>query len=51
MDLDYQMREREGMSLKGEPYLHKSLKPLDEVYLQEDQIDMFENECEGHCGL
>ena len=38
-----------GMS---EPvYLHQSLKPIDEVDLQEDQIDMFENECEGHCGI
>ena len=49
--LDYKMREREDISLKGIPYLHKSLKPLDEVYLQENQIDMFDNECEGHCGL
>jgi hypothetical protein len=38
-----------GMS---EPvYLHQSLKPLEEVDLQEDQIDMFNDECEGHCGL
>ena len=38
-----------GMS---EPiYLHKSLKPIDEAELDENQIDMFGNECEGHCGL
>ena len=38
-----------GMS---EPiYLHPSLKPIDEADLGENQIDMFENECEGHCGL
>ena len=49
--LDYKMREREDISLKGIPYLHKSLKPLDEVYLQENQMDMFDNECEGHCGI
>ena len=45
------MREREDISLKGIPYLHRSLKPLDEVYLQEDQGNLFENECEGHCGI
>ena len=38
-----------GMS---EPvYLHQSLVPLEEVDLNEDQTDLFENECEGHCGL
>jgi len=38
-----------GMS---EPvFLHPSLKPIDEAPLGEDQIDMFDNECEGHCGL
>lgn len=38
---------------KGEAYLHRSGKPLDEVYFQEDQmdIDMFINECEGMCGV
>ena len=38
-----------GMS---EPiYLHPSLKPIDEAELDENQLDMFGNECEGHCGL
>ena len=33
-------------------YLHRSMKPLEEVvFKHEDQIDMFGNECEGHCGL
>jgi hypothetical protein len=32
-------------------FLHQSLLPLDEVDFNENQIDMFENECEGHCGL
>ena len=33
-------------------YLHKSMKPLNEViFKHEDQVDMFGNECEGHCGL
>ena len=38
-----------GMSEKV--YLHQSLKPLDEVDLNENQIDMFNDECEGHCGI
>ncbi|MFC4768718.1 hypothetical protein [Effusibacillus consociatus] len=38
---------------KGEAYLHRSGKPLDEVDLQEDQLelDLFVNECEGMCGV
>jgi len=32
-------------------YLHQSLQPLEEVDFNEDQIDLFDNECEGHCGL
>lgn len=41
--------------LKQRLYLHRSLKPLDEVDLRtpEDfgQVDMFAEECEGMCGL
>ncbi len=41
--------------MKEQQYLHRSLKPLDEVDFRslEDmgQINMFENECEGMCGL
>jgi len=40
---------------KGDAYLHRSCKPLDEVDLNEDQMDMFDdqflNECSGHCGV
>jgi 3'-phosphoadenosine 5'-phosphosulfate sulfotransferase (PAPS reductase)/FAD synthetase len=34
-------------------YLHKSLKPLDEIDFSEDksQLDMFQMECEGMCGV
>ena len=34
-----------------ERFLHRSLMPIDEAYLGEDQVNMFENECEGYCGL
>lgn len=34
-------------------YVHRSCQPLDEVVLGDDprQINMFENECEGMCGV
>ena len=32
-------------------YLHRSCKPLDECNLDEDQMDLFDLECEGGCGL
>jgi len=39
--------------LRGEPFLHASLKPLDEVDLNSGlaQIEMFGNDCTGHCGV
>jgi hypothetical protein len=38
---------------KGKAFLHRSCKPLDQVNLNEDQmeIDWFQNECEGMCGV
>ena len=46
---------KDGRLLKGEEYLHASLKPLDEVDLDtaEDrgQLNFFVNECEGMCGV
>jgi hypothetical protein len=39
------------VSLINKVFLHRSKKPLREVYLAEDQMDFFQNECEGHCGL
>lgn len=35
--------------LQGEPYIHRNAKPLDQVYLQEDQIELFGEECSGYC--
>lgn len=50
VQMDKKIRNLKG--LKGEAYLHRSLKPLDEVDLNEDQLDLdyFINECEGMCG-
>ena len=36
--------------LKDKLYLHRSLKPIDEAYLQEDQEELFMCE-EGYCGI
>jgi hypothetical protein len=49
--LDKLIRNKPGM--KGKQYMHNSLKPLDEVDFDKDknQIDLFDNECEGMCGL
>lgn len=34
------------------PFLHRQLKPIDQVYFpQKDQFDLFGNECEGMCGV
>lgn len=48
-------REIRNLSMQGEKrpaYLHRSLKPLDEVEFLDDKIgDLFDEECEGHCGV
>lgn len=45
---------RSGGGMRGQSFLHRSLKPLDEVDLSDpyaNQGDLFENECEGMCGV
>lgn len=44
---------RNGLAYKDELFLHKSRKPLKEVDLNENQLDIdyFLNECEGFCGI
>lgn len=55
---DYEQREHRltgGGTLRGVPFLHSSLVPLDQVDLStpEDhgQGTLWENECEGMCGI
>lgn len=49
-----------GLRTKGTPlekrlefpaYLHRSCKPLEECNLDEDQMNLFDLDCEGGCGL
>jgi hypothetical protein len=52
VEFDKQIRDiTRNKNMKN--YTHKSCKPLDEVeFVKEDnQLDMFENVCEGLCGL
>lgn len=36
---------------KSEIFLHRSLRPLRDVKFDDGNLEMFGNECEGHCGL
>lgn len=51
VELDEAIRNAEGMN--GTVYLHRSCKPLSEVapYDDPNQMDLFNEECEGMCGL
>lgn len=44
-----------GTMMIGKPYLHRSMVPLDRVDLSTEeergQLNMFNNECEGMCGV
>lgn len=43
---------RQMPRLRDETFLHRSAQPLDEVvFSDQDQLDLFVNECEGMCGL
>ncbi|MBN2980141.1 hypothetical protein [Cohnella algarum] len=51
--IDYEIRKLKRF--RGQVFLHRSCVPLDQVDLQEDQMDWFDdgflNECEGMCGV
>ena len=49
---DHAIRDSSKRGIKDKIYLHRSLKPLDEVIFDaENQFDLFGEECEGHCGI
>jgi hypothetical protein len=53
--IDRAIRDQSHRGFRGQQYMHRSLKPLDEVDLRSDaeigQGDLFGNECEGMCGV
>jgi len=50
---DAQELQKQQSATRAAPYLHRSAVPLEEVdfRMQENQINMFNNECEGMCGV
>jgi len=47
---DDMVREMPGLDEKA--YVHRSLRPLSEIKFEhEDQIELFGEECSGHCGI
>ena len=54
-DYEYRAAKVKTVSVKGfEPFLHSSRVPLDKVKFQKShgkQMTMFNNECEGMCGV
>ena len=49
--LDDAIRDSSNMGVINPIYLHRSCKPLNEVDLDENQHDLFSNECDGVCSL
>lgn len=53
VDVDRAIRAQPGM--RGQQFMHRSLKPLDEVDFstaeERGQMTLFGNECEGMCGV
>jgi hypothetical protein len=51
--IDKAIRNQPGF--RGQQYMHRSLKPLDEVDFstaeERGQLNMFVNDCEGMCGV
>lgn len=41
--------EIKKLGYRGEPFIHAKCIPLKEVYLQEDQRELFGEECSGYC--
>jgi len=57
VEVDRRLRDRPAAAyrMKGRLFLHRSRKPLNEVDLstaeERGQLNLFENECEGVCGV
>ena len=49
IEVDKKIRKKRGM--KGDMYLHPSLKPLEDIDFSDNQLTIEGFDCEGHCGL
>ena len=53
VDFDHRIRAlhqgKSSAKIQTPLYVHRSATPIDEVYLQEDQQNLFDEECEGYC--
>jgi len=49
--VDRSIRDASKRGSSDKLFLHKSLVPLQDIDFNDNQMDMFGNECEGHCGL
>ena len=49
--VDFDRALRKKPRPEGELYLHRSCQPLDEVDFSIGQESLFDNECEGMCGI
>jgi len=51
---EYEIKLQEAwrsVGMKSKPFLHRSCIPLGEVRFDNNQLDLFGNECEGLCGV
>lgn len=55
VEVDRAIRDARHRNINAQQYMHRSLRPLDEVDLRTDaelgQHDLFGNDCEGMCGV
>lgn len=51
VDFDHEIRDMSMSGVKRPVYLHRSLVPLNEVDLGENQIALWDEECAGVCGV
>jgi len=52
--IDHKIRDLSAAGVKNLTYVHRSCVPLDQVEFKAgdpNQVDMFNNECEGMCGI
>ena len=50
-EFDEQIRFNPRRGIKNPMYLHRYCKPLKDIDFTQGQIDLFQEECEGYCGL